>query len=96
MKRMRGRTGFVAVKMDLEKDYDSLSWDFIEDTLRAVGIPYWLCSVIMDSISIASTRVLCNVDDRSILDRPRYSSRLSTITLYIHFMRRTVGPSHLR
>lgn len=32
MKRMRGRNDFVAINVDLEKAYDCLVWEFIEDT----------------------------------------------------------------
>lgn len=33
MRRMRGHKGFVVVKVDLEETYNSLAWDFIDDTL---------------------------------------------------------------
>lgn len=34
MKIMKGKKGFLAVKVDLEKAYDRLDWGFIEETLK--------------------------------------------------------------
>ena len=33
MRRKKGRKGFMAIKVDLEKAYDRLSWNFIRETL---------------------------------------------------------------
>lgn len=40
MWRMRGRTRYFAVKVDLVKAYDRLRWSFIKDVLEEVG---WDC-----------------------------------------------------
>ena len=39
MRRKKGRIGQMAIKVDLEKVYDRLSWDFIYETLREFGLP---------------------------------------------------------
>lgn len=52
--------GFMAIKVDLEKAYDSLSWKFIKDTLQAINILEKLRTTIMDCISSSSIRVLWN------------------------------------
>lgn len=38
-RRMKRRLGFMSLKTDLAKAYDSLSWYFINDTLKATCFP---------------------------------------------------------
>lgn len=37
MSKKKGKGGLMAVKVDLEKAYDKVCWDFIIDTLKEVG-----------------------------------------------------------
>jgi len=39
MKLKKGKKGWMTIKIDLEKTYDRLSWDFIKDTFQEVGLP---------------------------------------------------------
>lgn len=50
----------MAVKFDLEKAYDKLSWEFILDMLRNIGIPDSLVLLIIRYITTSSMRVLWN------------------------------------
>ena len=56
----RGRTGYVAIKMDLEKAYDRLEWPFIRDTLEYFQIPPNLITLIMNMIFSTRFHVLWN------------------------------------
>lgn len=44
----------MALKIDLEKAYDCIRWDFLEDTLVEVGLPSSLLRVVMHCISFSS------------------------------------------
>lgn len=54
MRVKRGRKGAIALKIDLEKAYDWLIWNFIEDTLHDIGIPSDLVKLIMFYITTNS------------------------------------------
>lgn len=53
-----GRKGCCVIKVDLEKAYDRLNWNFIKDTLTLAGLPFDIIRLIMDYISFASFRVI--------------------------------------
>lgn len=50
----------MAIKVDLEKAYDRLRWDFIEDTLVDAGIPFSFARIIMECISIVLMQIVWN------------------------------------
>lgn len=52
--------GMMLLKLDLEKAYNRLYWDFILDTLRELGLPDWLVNLNMKCITGSSMRVLSN------------------------------------
>jgi len=60
MSKMKGRGGFMAIKIDLEKAYDRLEWSLIRDTLALFKFPNHLASLIMSCVSTSSISVLYN------------------------------------
>ena len=56
----RGKVGFLAVKIDLEKAYDRLEWHFILDMLLFFKIPESFIHVIMSCITTFSISILLN------------------------------------
>ncbi|KAK8663757.1 hypothetical protein V6N13_083562 [Hibiscus sabdariffa] len=55
-----GRKSWMAIKVNLEKAYDRLEWDFIEETLGDVGLPNRFINLIMHCVRSVSTQVLWN------------------------------------
>ncbi|KAH1073650.1 hypothetical protein J1N35_025978 [Gossypium stocksii] len=51
---------WMTIKIDLEKAYDRVRWDFINTSLQVADIPTFLINVIMSSISNSSMQVLWN------------------------------------
>ena len=60
MDNKKGKMGYVAIKVDLEKAYDRLEWNFIHKVLRAFQFPHHLVKLIMSCISTTSISILVN------------------------------------
>ena len=56
----KGKTGFMAIKIDLEKAYDRLEWHFIRDVLELYRLPPSLIKLIMSCVSSSLIAVLLN------------------------------------
>ena len=54
MKMKKGRMGFVTSKIDLEKTYGRLRWDFIVDVIKEINVPKNLCKIIMECVTSSS------------------------------------------
>ena len=60
MRRKNGRKGWMLLKLDLEKAYDRLRSDFLEDTLRAAGLSEAWVGRVMECVSGPSMSILWN------------------------------------
>ena len=60
IKKKKGIRGNLAIKQDLEKPYDKLEWDFIENTLSFFQISDHLAKFIMNMASSSKVSVTWN------------------------------------
>ena len=58
--KKKGKTRYMALKIDLEKAYDKLEWGFIRNMLARINLPTKLIDVIMSYVSTVSTSILFN------------------------------------
>ena len=54
MRSMKEKDGVIALKIDLEKAYDRVSWAFLYDTLNEPGLSEALIDVIMICVSTST------------------------------------------
>lgn len=60
MRIKKGRKGWMLLKLDLEKAYDRIKWDFLEDTLNAAGLSNLWVNWIMQCVVGPSMSILWN------------------------------------
>lgn len=60
MKAKKGRKGFLAFKVDLEKTYDRIKWPFLEDILIAIGFQPHLVKLMMYYTSSTQLSLIWN------------------------------------
>lgn len=60
MNNLKGRKGYMAIKIDLEKAYNRLRWDFIKETLVSYHFPPAMIQIIMKCITTPTMQVLWN------------------------------------
>ena len=56
----KGKEAYMAIKVDLEKAYDRLEWNFIHKVLIAYHFPKQLIKLIMSCVSTTSISILFN------------------------------------
>ncbi|CAA7036314.1 unnamed protein product [Microthlaspi erraticum] len=60
MRQKKGKKGWMLLKLDLEKAYDRIRWDFLENTLHAANLPEKWVKWIMQCVSGPSMSLLWN------------------------------------
>ncbi|XP_019200239.1 PREDICTED: uncharacterized protein LOC109193862 [Ipomoea nil] len=60
MRTRQGNKGLMAIKIDLEKAYDRLSWDFINNSILDAGFSDGWVWIIMQCVSTANMQIIWN------------------------------------
>lgn len=60
LNRRKGKDGYTAIKVELEKAYDRLEWSFIHKVLQAFHFPHHFTKLIVSCVSTTSISILVN------------------------------------
>ncbi|XP_038999492.1 uncharacterized protein LOC120125058 [Hibiscus syriacus] len=60
MKKKKCKKWYLAIKIDLEKAYDILDWNFIRDNIEKLGLPNIIIMVIMNCITSTTIQINWN------------------------------------
>lgn len=60
MSRLKGKKGFFAINIDLEKAYDRMDWDFLNKVLMEIELPEDFKRVMVDCCSTVSSQIIWN------------------------------------
>ena len=60
--KKKGKVGYMALKIDLEKVYDKLEWSFIKDMLVKINLLVDLVDIIMSCVLTVFTFIMVNGD----------------------------------
>ena len=86
MEKTKGKGGYMALKIDLEKAYDKLEWSFIRDTLLRFNLLKNLIELIMSYVSYVSTSILFNRESLDTFTPTRGIRQGDPISFYIFIM----------
>lgn len=56
----KARQGGMIIKVDLEKAYDMMKWEFVKKTMRDAYIPQQIAKVVMNMLKKSTSRLLWN------------------------------------
>lgn len=58
--RMKGKRGFMALKMDMSKTYDRVEWKFVEAVMTKLGFPPQLVLLVQKCLTSVSYSIIVN------------------------------------
>lgn len=92
--KMKGKTGCMTLKIDLEKTFDRIEWSYIKDTRTFFNFPHNLAKLIMSCVSSSSIQVLINDRKTNTFLLSREIRQGDMVPLSVHYVHGTALQNH--
>ena len=81
--KLRGKKGYMAVKIDMNKAYDKVEWDFLGEAMKKLGFAEKWIKLIMMCITTAHYVVLVNGEPMGLIHSTRGIRQGNPISPYL-------------
>ena len=65
--RRRGKTGHMAIKLDISKSYDRVEWSFLQQIMLKMGLLDQWVNLAIETVSTASYSILINGEPKGLI-----------------------------
>ena len=84
--KKKGKEGYMAIKVDLEKAYDRMEWCFIHKVLQTYHFPQNFIRVIMSCVTSTKVSILLNGGKLEAFNPSRGLRQGDPLSLYIFIL----------
>ena len=67
----KGKTGQMAIKLDISKAYDRVEWSFLRRIMLKMGLPDQWVNLAMETVRTASCSILINGEPKGLIKPTR-------------------------